>query len=87
MPAVGRASTGGAAAALLDGKLDAAYVDPVTAVAVWHAWDESGLEIVAGPVSGGTELVASAGRTHPSGAAGQAAGAAPPGSAQEVALD
>jgi NitT/TauT family transport system substrate-binding protein len=74
------------AAALLDGKLDAAYVDPVTAVAVWQAWHESGLEIVAGAASGGTELVARAGITRP-GQLARLPVAAPPGSAQEVALD
>jgi NitT/TauT family transport system substrate-binding protein len=74
------------AAALLDGKLDAAYVDPVTAVAVWQAWHESGLEIVAGAASGGTELVARAGITRP-GELARLPVAAPPGSAQEVALD
>jgi NitT/TauT family transport system substrate-binding protein len=74
------------AAALLDGKLDAAYVDPVTAVAVWQAWHESGLEIVAGAASGGTELVTRAGITRPAQLA-RLPVAAPPGSAQEVALD
>src|SRR5271168_4441550 len=46
------------AEALAQGRLDAAYLDPVLAVAVWESAGGSGIKVVAGAASGGAELVA-----------------------------
>jgi NitT/TauT family transport system substrate-binding protein len=78
------ASVAAEAQALLHGKLDAAYLDPVTAVAVWQA--SRNIRIVAGVASGGAELVVRHGITSPAQLA-HATVAAPPGGAQQVALD
>jgi NitT/TauT family transport system substrate-binding protein len=53
------------AQALVRGQLDAAYLDPVTAIAVWQAEAAHGglIKIVAGAASGGAELVARDGIT------------------------
>lgn len=79
------ASTTAEVAALEHGQLDAAYIDPVAAVAAFQA--APGLiKIIAGAASGGAELVVRAGITS----ARQLAGAplaAPAGGAQQAALD
>ncbi|HZR54355.1 MAG TPA: ABC transporter substrate-binding protein [Streptosporangiaceae bacterium] len=79
-------STLAEAQALRRGELDAAYLDPMAAVAVWQADQDGGLKIVAGTASGGAELVTRPGITSARQLA-HARVAAPAGSAQEVALD
>jgi NitT/TauT family transport system substrate-binding protein len=76
------------AQALVRGQLDAAYLDPVTAVAVWQAEAAHGglIKIVAGAASGGAELVARSGITS-AGQLAHARVAAPPGGAQQTALE
>ena len=73
-------------AALENGQLDAAYLDPVAAVAAWQAGGRFPVRIVAGAASGGVEFVVRKGIT---GAAQlkHAKLAAPGGSAQEAAAD
>jgi len=71
--------------ALEDGGLDAAYLDPVAAVTAWQS-GRLPVRVVAGVASGGAEFVVGKKIT----AVAQLAHAqlsAPPGSAQEVALD
>ena len=73
-------------AALQDGQLDAAYLDPVAAVASWQSVRRSPVQIVAGAASGGVQFVVRKGITT----AGQLAHAhlaAPAGGAQEAALE
>ena len=76
------------AQALVRGQLDAAYLDPVTAVAVWQAEAAHGglIKIIAGAASGGAELVARSGITS-AGELAHARVAAPPGGAQLTALE
>lgn len=77
--------TAAEARALQRGQLDAAYLDPMAAVAVWQS-GRGGIKIIAGVASGGAELVVRHGITSPRQLAG-AVVAAPAASAQEVALD
>jgi NitT/TauT family transport system substrate-binding protein len=77
-------SPAGEAQALLRGQLDVAYLDPVTALAVWQ--QGHGIKIVSGVASGGAELVVKDGITTPAQLA-HAVVAAPPASAQQAALD
>jgi NitT/TauT family transport system substrate-binding protein len=74
------------ARALARGQLDAAYMDPVLAVAVWESSGERGIRVVAGSASGGAELVAGSGITSVSQLAGKRV-VAPAGTASAVALD
>jgi NitT/TauT family transport system substrate-binding protein len=74
------------AQALDHGQLDAAYLDPVLAVAVWESAGDSGIKVVAGSASGGAELVARSGITNVTQLRGQRV-AAPAGTAGEAALD
>lgn len=74
------------AQALARGQLDAAYIDPVLAVAVWESAGDRGIRIVAGSASGGVELVARSGITSAAQLAGQRV-VAPAGTAGEAALD
>lgn len=72
-------------AALAAGHLDAAYVDPVTAVRLWERSGGRAIKVVAGAAAGGAELVARKGVTS----AGELAGrqvTAPAGGAQAAAL-
>jgi NitT/TauT family transport system substrate-binding protein len=69
--------------ALQTGQLDAAYLDPITAVAVSQAM-HNGLRIVAGAALGGTELVVSKTITRPSQLSGRQL-AAPAGTQQTAA--
>jgi NitT/TauT family transport system substrate-binding protein len=69
--------------ALQTGQLDAAYLDPVTAVSVSQAM-HNGLRIVAGTALGGTELVVSKTITQPSQLNGRQL-AAPAGTQQTAA--
>jgi NitT/TauT family transport system substrate-binding protein len=73
------------AAALASGQLNAAYLDPVTAVKLWQSSGESLIRIVAGAASGGAELVAGKSITQASQLAGKAV-AVPAGGAQAAAL-
>jgi NitT/TauT family transport system substrate-binding protein len=59
------------ARALAGGQLDAAYLDPVEAAAVWQAGGDRGIAIVAGSASGGAELVARPGVTSVAQLAGE----------------
>lgn len=77
--------TAAEAQALQRGQLDAAYLDPMAAVAVWQA-AHGGIKIISGVASGGAELVVRHGITSPRQLA-DAVIAAPAASAQEVALD
>ena len=69
-------------AALQDGQLDAAYLDPVAAVAAWQSARRSPVRIVAGAASGGVQFVVrrgissrrAAGARAPGGAGGRGAG-------------
>jgi NitT/TauT family transport system substrate-binding protein len=72
------------ASAFASGKLDAAYVDPVTAVHLWQSSGDSA-KIVAGAASGGAELVAGKDVTSARQLAGKMV-AVQAGSAQAVAL-
>jgi NitT/TauT family transport system substrate-binding protein len=74
------------AQALARGQLDAAYMDPVLAVAVWESAGDRGIKVVAGSASGGAELVARSGITSISQLAGKRV-AAPAGTASAAALD
>lgn len=78
-------STAAETLALERGQLDAAYLDPMAAVALWQQ-GRTGIKILAGVASGGAELVVRPGITSARQLA-HAAVAAPAGSAQEVALD
>ena len=73
------------AAALATGRLDAAYLDPVTAVRLWQTSHGRLLRVVAGAASGGAELMVARPVTGPAKLAGQTV-AAPTGSAQDAAL-
>jgi NitT/TauT family transport system substrate-binding protein len=77
--------TAAEARALQRGQLDAAYLDPMAAVAVWQS-GRGGIKIIAGVASGGAELVVRRGITSPKQLAGTVV-VAPAASAQEVALD
>lgn len=74
------------ARALVRGELDAAYLDPVLAVAVWESAGGGGIRVVAGSASGGAELVARSGITSAAQLAGKRV-AAPAGTASAAALD
>jgi NitT/TauT family transport system substrate-binding protein len=50
-------SSAGEAAALQAGQLDAAYLDPVTALQLWQSTKGGLIKIIAGAASGGSELV------------------------------
>jgi NitT/TauT family transport system substrate-binding protein len=79
------ASNAAEVAALEHGQLDAAYIDPVAAVAAWQSAPGQ-IKIIAGAASGGAELVVRTGITS----ARQLVGAplaAPAGGAQQAALD
>jgi NitT/TauT family transport system substrate-binding protein len=73
------------AQALLHGQLDAAYLDPVTAVAVWQAAGRGLITIIAGSATGGAELIARHGITSAR-QLGRALVAAPAGGAQQAAF-
>lgn len=79
------ASAAAEAAALATGRLDAAYLDPVTAVRQWQASHGRLIRVVAGAASGGAELVVRTTVTGPAKLAGQTV-ATPAGSAQDAAL-
>lgn len=72
-------------AALENGQLDAAYLDPVATVIVSQE-SHLDLRIVAGAASGGTELVVRRGITRPDQLKGRTL-VAPPGSVQQAAAD
>ena len=72
-------------AALEDGGLDAAYLDPVAAVAAWQAGGRP-VRVVAGAASGGAEFVVGK-KIRTMGQLAHAQLSVPAGSAQEVALD
>jgi sulfonate transport system substrate-binding protein len=72
-------------AALEDGQLDAAYMDPVAAVAAWQSAPGGLIKVVAGAASGGAELVVRSGITSARQLA-RAPLAAPAGGAQQTAL-
>jgi NitT/TauT family transport system substrate-binding protein len=74
------------ARALARGQLDAAYLDPVLAIAVWESAGDSGIKVVAGAASGGVELVARNGITSATQLAGKLV-VAPAGTASQAALD
>jgi NitT/TauT family transport system substrate-binding protein len=74
------------ARAMARGQLDAAYLDPVLAVAVWESAGDGGIKVIAGSASGGTELVVKKGITVATQLAGQRV-AAPAGTAGQAALD
>jgi NitT/TauT family transport system substrate-binding protein len=76
------------AQALVRGQLDAAYLDPVTAVAVWQAEASHGglIKVIAGAASGGAELVARGSVTSLRQLV-HAPVVAPPGGAQLTALE
>jgi NitT/TauT family transport system substrate-binding protein len=78
-------STAQEAAALEDGQLDAAYLDPVSAVQAYQA-DPGSIKIVAGAVSGGGELVVASKITSTAMLKGQQL-VAPTGGAQQAAAD
>jgi len=73
-------------AALEDGRLDAAYIDPVAAVTAWQSSPGGLIKIIAGAASGGAELVVRNGITSARQLA-RAPLAAPAGGAQQTALD
>lgn len=73
------------AQALLHGQLDAAYLDPVTAVAVWQAAGRGLITIIAGSATGGAELIARHGITSAR-QLSRALVAAPAGGAQQAAF-
>ena len=81
-------STAAEAQALMRGQLDAAYLDPVTAVGIWQAEAARGglIKIIAGAASGGVQFVVRRGITSVK-QLNHSAVAAPPGGAQETALD
>ena len=79
-------SSAAEAAALEDGQLDAAYLDPMTALQVWQSTPGGLIKIVAGAVSGGAELVVSPGITTAAQLKGRPL-AAPTGGAQQAAAD
>jgi NitT/TauT family transport system substrate-binding protein len=74
------------AAALEHGQLDAAYIDPVAAVAVWQSARGGLIRVVSGAASGGAELVVGK-RISSAGQLARAPLAAPAGGAQQAALD
>jgi NitT/TauT family transport system substrate-binding protein len=74
------------AQALEQGQLDAAYMDPVTAVAVWQSSGQGLITVIAGAASGGAQLIARDGVTSARQLA-HAFVAAPVGGAQEAAFD
>jgi NitT/TauT family transport system substrate-binding protein len=73
-------------AALEDGQLDAAYLDPVAALQAWQSAPGGLIKIVAGVASGGAELIVAPTITSPALLKGRQL-AAPPGSAQQAAAD
>jgi NitT/TauT family transport system substrate-binding protein len=79
------ASNGAEVAALEHGQLDAAYIDPVAAVAAWQAAPGT-VKIIAGAASGGAELVVRPSITSARQLA-NAPLAAPADGAQQAALD
>jgi NitT/TauT family transport system substrate-binding protein len=74
------------AAALEHGQLDAAYIDPVAAVAVWQSARGGLIRVISGAASGGAELVVGR-RISSAGQLARAPLAAPAGGAQQAALD
>jgi NitT/TauT family transport system substrate-binding protein len=74
------------AQALEHGQLDAAYMDPVTAVAVWQSAGRGLVTVIAGAASGGAELIARDGITSARQLAHTLV-AAPAGGAQQAAFD
>lgn len=78
-------TTAAEALAVQRGQVDAAYLDPMAAVAVWQSAGQTGIKVIAGVASGGAELVVRRGITSASQLA-RAPVVAPPASAQEVAL-
>jgi NitT/TauT family transport system substrate-binding protein len=72
--------------ALERGQLDAAYMDPVAAVAAWQSSPRGLIKIISGSASGGAELVVRGGISTGRQLA-RAKVTAPAGGAQEVALD
>lgn len=71
--------------ALVRGQLDAAYMDPVAAVAVWQSVPGGLIKIISGGASGGAELVVRSGITTGRQLAREVT--APAGGAQAAALD
>jgi NitT/TauT family transport system substrate-binding protein len=74
------------AAALEHGQLDAAYIDPVAAVAVWRSGHGGLIRVISGAASGGAELVVGK-RVTSARQLAHAPLAAPAGGAQQAALD
>jgi NitT/TauT family transport system substrate-binding protein len=74
------------AAALEDGQLDAAYLDPVTAIAAWQAAPAEAIKIISGAVTGGAELIVAPQITSAAMLKGLQI-AAPTGGAQQAAAD
>lgn len=74
------------AAALEHGQLDAAYIDPVAAVAVWQSAPGGLIKVISGAASGGAELVVGK-RVTSARQLARAPLAAPAGGAQQAALD
>ena len=72
-------------AALEDGRLDAAYMDPVAAVTAWQSSSRGPVRVIAGAASGGAELVVRKDITSARQLA-HAPLAAPAGGAQQAAL-
>jgi len=72
-------------AALEHGQLDAAYIDPVAAMAAWQSSRGELIRVIAGAASGGAELVVRNGITSARQLAGEHL-VAPAGGAQQVAL-
>jgi NitT/TauT family transport system substrate-binding protein len=72
-------------AALEDGRLDAAYMDPVAAVTAWQSSSRGPVRVIAGAASGGAELVVRKDITSGRQLA-HAPLAAPAGGAQQAAL-
>jgi ABC-type nitrate/sulfonate/bicarbonate transport system substrate-binding protein len=59
-------TTAAEALALQRGQVDAAYLDPMAAVAVWQSAGQARIKIIAGVASGGAELVVRSGITKAS---------------------
>jgi NitT/TauT family transport system substrate-binding protein len=79
-------SSAGEAASLEAGQLDAAYLDPVTALQLWQNTKGGLIKIIAGAASGGAELVVSPKVTTPAQLNGLKL-AQPDGAAQQAAAD
>src|SRR5450756_714200 len=78
-------STEAEVAALRDGQLDAAYLDPIAALQIWQA-NPALIKIAAGAAAGGAELVVTRQITSPAQLKGRKL-AAPAGGTQQAAAD